>query len=423
MKLNYKLLISVAIFSVFATTSCKKDFNNADALSNSQIDNAVAAYNPFGLTVMESASIEDSIHITDPKYHYNLTEAMDISLAVDYGVKYYRMKITHDTWIQDKSRDSFFVNFQRVNQNGMLAVLNVNWASQEDTPQPFANPTDYANFLSDVLDSLSELHYKPAIIVVENEEGNFTKHQIDTSSVAAINASCQKYIDLLAAAIPVCKNMIWWDGSQGIQLTDGGFTTRQLTYLTWDWLKNERKQPVVAKTFANNSMPPIIVPDLYLNPQPPYIKNPIAIGKFYTSKLATMDISFTNMHWYEPVKIRNWIVSKNGGTPWQFGISPDSLSRGSLDQVLSYLNYKIPKKVISNETGQLDNSAKLNKAMTDKYLKRPQGAFYIAVFFDGDGKGNYDPVAMHNTFKNKSGNTYTLRSNGLQFKQTNAGLK
>lgn len=424
MKSKRFTLIGLSALFVSLLVSCKKDFQNSDAVSTSGSNAAIARYNPFGLNVMKSASDENPDHITNPDFHYLLSETSSIALANDYGVQYYRMKISHDAWVQNNVRDTFFVNYKNANQHGLKVVLNVNWDSQEDTPQPFANPADYTDFLSDVLDSCSAMHLKPAMIVVENEEGNYTKHQIDTSSVAGINADCQKYVDILNAAVSVCKTYTWWDGTRGQKLTNGGYTTRQLTFLVWDWLKNEKNQPDQARTYANNTMPPAVVKDLYEKPQPPYIANPIAIGKFYTASYSSVAFSYTNVHWYEPVKIRNWSNTREHSTPWKKGVSPDTISKGGIDWVLAYLGEKIPKKIISNEAGQLTNSSKLNKAITDKFLSRPFNAFDIAVWFDGDGKGNYDPVALHNTIEDAKGNWYyTFRSNGLQFKTTNAGLK
>ena len=424
MKSNQFLLFSITAFLFFSFISCKKDFQNSNAVSVSSFDAAVAKYNPFGLEAMPSAADENPDHITNPDFHNVLSEDMSVTLANDYGVHYYRMKISHDFWIKTVNRSTFLNDYKNANQHGLLVVLNVNWDEAEETALPFANAADYANFLDDVLDSLNAMHYKPAIIVVENEEGNTSRHEINTTSSATIAIDCQKYADILAAAINVCKNYTWWDGQKGQKLTNGGYTTRQLTYLTWDWIKNEKNDLKAARTFANNTMPPAIVNDLYQKPQPPYIANPIIIGKFYSSKYASMGISFSNMHWYEPVKIRNWSDSREHGTPWNKGVSPDTLSKGGLDWVLGYLNTKIPKKIISNETGQLTTSAKLNKAITNKYLTKPMGAFSVAVWFDGDGKGLYDPVALHNTFQDANNNwIYSLRSNGTQFKQTNAGLK
>ena len=404
--------------------SCKKDFQKEDAAGAIASSAAMARYNPFGLNAMKSASDENPDHITNPDLHYSLSDAASITLAREYGVQYYRLKISHDAWVINNNRDSFFADYKSANQQGLKIVLNVNWDAQEDTPLPFASPADYTSFLRSVLDSCNAMHYKPAMIVVENEEGNYTKHQIDTSSAAGIAADCQRYVDILNGALAECKNYAWWDGTKGQKLTNGGYTSRQLTFLVWDWLKNEKNMPDQARTYANNNMPPAVVKDLYQKPQPPYIANPIDIGKYYTSSYAAVNISYTNIHWYEPVKIRNWSNTREHATPWRKGVSPDTLSNGGLDWVLAYINSKISRRVISNEAGQLTTSSKLNKALTDKFLSRPFNAFDIAVWFDGDGKGNYDPVALHNTIEDAQGNFYyTLRSNGVQFKATNTGLK
>ena len=90
--------------------------------------------------------------------------------------------------------------------------------------------------LKDILDTLNVLHLKPEVIVVENEESNSLYHVIDNTSQSTIYASMQKYVDQLSAAVTVCKTYLWWNGTLGVKVTNGGFTTRSITYDTWYWM-------------------------------------------------------------------------------------------------------------------------------------------------------------------------------------------
>ena len=169
-------------------------------------------YNIFGIYPGPSAS-EDLIAYTgNPKFQYDLTNARGISLARAYGSKYFRLHVSHDRWSTDTGKTNFIGFMKKVSDSGMQAVLNVNWNETDQTPDPFPKGSDYAIFLKEVLDSLNANFLKPTVIVVENEPANFNNHLIDTSSNESIDADVKKYIDQLAAAIPVCKSffLVGW---------------------------------------------------------------------------------------------------------------------------------------------------------------------------------------------------------------------
>ena len=133
-------------------------------------------YNIFGLYAGQSAS-EDIIDFTsDPRYQYNLTNAKDIALAKQYGVKYYRMQVSHDRWITDTGKTNFINYIGRVIDSSLLPVLNVNWNETDQIPDPFPDANEYRIFLTEVLDSLNANQLKPEVIVVENEPANFNNY-------------------------------------------------------------------------------------------------------------------------------------------------------------------------------------------------------------------------------------------------------
>ena len=381
-------------------------------------------YNVFGIYVGESASEDNLDYTGNPRYQYGLTIAKDIALAKYFGVKYYRMHVSHDRWITDSGKTNFLNYIQRAADSGLAPVLNVNWNETDQTPDPFPDAGEYSIFLSEVLDSLNDRFIKPAVIVVENEPANFNNHLIDTSSDAGIDADVQKYIDELAGAITVCQSSMWFDGSTGIKVCDGGFMVRQMTFVTYDWLKNVKKNENAAKTFANNSMPPSIAKDIQNKKYPEYVSIRLRIAYDLINGMKNLDLNYINLHWQEPAKVRSWDYNKEGGDPYALGISPDSVSKDVLTWVVQYFNENLPHVLISNEIGQLNTSVILNKRITDNFLAFPDNVFPIVCWYDADGNNNYDVKSLHNTlFDDMDKTYYELRPNGLQFQQTMKSLK
>lgn len=381
-------------------------------------------YNIFGIYVGQSAS-EDKLDFTgNPRYQYGMTNAKDVSLAKFFGVKYYRLHVSHDRWITDSGKSNFLNYMQRVSDSGLAAVLNVNWNETDQTPDPFPDAGEYSIFLKDVLDSLNAKEIKPAVIVVENEPANFNNHVIDTSSDAGIDADVAKYINELAAAIPVCRSFKWFDGSTGVKICDGGYMVRQMTFVTYDWLKNVKKNDNAAKTFANNSMPPSIAKDIQKTKYPDYVTTRLRIAYDLINGMKNLDLDYINLHWQEPAKVRSWDYSKEGGDPYLMGTSPDSISKDVLTWVVQYFNENLPHVLMSNEIGQLNTSVILNKRITDNFLAFPDNVFPIVCWYDADGNNDYDVKSLHNTLFDDSDKAYyELRPNGIQFQTTVKSLK
>ena len=381
-------------------------------------------YNIFGLYAGQSAS-EDIIDFTsDPRYQYNLTNAKDIALAKQYGVKYYRMQVSHDRWITDTGKTNFINYIGRVIDSSLLPVLNVNWNETDQIPDPFPDANEYRIFLTEVLDSLNANQLKPEVIVVENEPANFNNHIIDTTTSEGLDADVKKYTDELAAAVSVCNSYQWFDGSRGVKITDGGYMVRQMTFVTYDWLYNVKKNYSAAKAFANNSMPPSTATDIQKKKYPDYISIRLQVAYDLMNGMKNLDLSYINLHWQEPAKIRAWDYNKEGGDPYALGINPDSVSKDVLTLVVQYFNENLPFTVISNEIGQLNTSVLLNQRITNYFLSFPEDVFPIVCWYDADGNYDYDVKALHNTLFDDLGKTYfEIRPNGLQFQQTVKSLK
>lgn len=418
--------MGVLIIIPFFLFSCRKQdsiVNPQSNISTTVVQQSTAfIYNPFGIMCMPSAANENTKDMSTPALQYALTAQNGINLAVDYGVKYYRMQLYNDKWTNASTRAGFLYVYSQANLAGLKVLLNVNWYYTDSTPKPFPDAVAYGNFLKSVLDTLNAIQKKPELIVVENEEENSNRHVYDFTSTTTMHATQQKYIDQLTTATAICNSYTWWDGTVGVKVTNGGFTTRGITYNVWNWLKNEVPDTAAARTFARNAFSPAVYTDLYRKRMPSYLTMAIDMGKYFETAYKSIALSYMNLHWYEPARIRGWNMAKEKVTPWSLGISPDSLSPGVLDQVDAYFNAKFSQKMVAQETGQLTTSSVLNKFMTDKYLTRPYGFFDYACWYDGDSNSEYESKAMHNTTVVNGVDSYTKRSNGLSFENTNTIL-
>ena len=416
----------VAIFFIMLTFSCKKEITSKNSVATvTNFNESVSVfYNPFGVYVAASAINENLANTSDPLKQYELTYLKKIPLAVDYGVAYMRMMVYQEKWKDTAFRNGFLFNFTSIVQNGMKVLLNVNSNAIDGNAYPFPDANAYSNFLKEILDTLNKRHLKAELIVVENEETNGLYHTINLTSQATIDSSLQCYVNELTAAANVCKNYTWWDGKTGVKITNGGFTTGAITYNVWDWLYNDIKDTANARKYAVNSMAPKTYNNLYTSLRyhkvpPLYIQTSINMGTFLQIKYQTISLSYTNIHWFEPIKVRGWNETTEGGTPWSKGVSQDSTSKNVLETSITYYTNKFTPKVISNAIGQLTTSANLTNDICAKVLTRQDGAFYYACWFDGDGNNYYDAKALHNTLTTYS---YTIRPSGSAFKQRNTGV-
>lgn len=421
------LLRNLMILTVISSLlfSCQKDISKEQKMvvnASMQNNSSLVKYNPFGVIVLASAVNQNVNNTSNPAKQYQLSAQNSINLAVDYGVKFYRMQIYNDKWLDSTSRRGFLYVYSQANLAGLKVLLNVSYYNSDAIPEPFVTGAQYGVFLKSVLDTLNALKIKPELIVVDNEEANKNRHLFDFTSTATIQQSQQLYIDQLSVATTMCNSYLWWDGATGVKVTNGGFTTRGITYNVWDWLRNEKKDSLAAVTFAKNAFPPKTYAALIKKTTPLFITTAVDMGKYYINAFQSIPMSVVNLHWYEPCIMRGWDSTKEGTTPKALGISEDSMSVGVLDQVLAYLTEKFPQKIVGQEVGQLTTSPVLNKQMTSKFLKRQYGAFDYACWYDGDSNTPYEAKALHNTSIKNGIDSYTKRNSGLKFEETNTSL-
>ena len=316
--LSKRGLYVIAIILVF---SCKKNSEtkfSGPAAVNASVNNRAGAaeiFNPFGVMVLASAAVDTGKDLSTPSRQKLLSAQNAVNLAVDYGVRYYRMQIYYDKWMSSTTRQGFLYCYSQANTAGLKVLLNVNWYYTDSVAKPFADAAAYTAYLKSVLDTLNAMQMKPELIVIENEEQNMNRHIFDMSSTTALHSSQQKYIDQLSSGTALCNDYVWWDGTVGIKVTNGGFTTRGITYNVWNWLKNETGDTTAARTFAINAFSPKVYADLYRKKLPSYLSTAIDMGNYYISAFQQIPMSVVNLHWYEPAKVRGWNMTKEQISP------------------------------------------------------------------------------------------------------------
>lgn len=427
MKNRINAFAGIVVCMAILLTSCQKELAAITRDGDPPQDDSTSALfdNPFGVFMIGSASDEMPANTSDPSKQYELSYANKMLLAKDYRVKYIRQLIYEDKWNDDFFRKGFLLNFYAATTNGFKVLLNVMAHPITSNPDPFPDAEAYSSLLRDILDTLNAYQMKPELIVVENEEANSLYHVIDQTSQESIYADMQKYVDELTAAVSVCKNFTWWDGQQGVKITNGGLTTRAIIYDTWYWLYYTKKDTAAAREYAVNSLTPSTYYNMYSSLQntgaiPDYIMSSVNTYKFLREKYELLDLSYINIHWYEPAKARGWDDAVEGATPWSMGISPDSTSKNVLETSIAYLADLYTPKVVSNEVGQITTSANVTHEMCNKITKHLSGSFTYATWMDADGSSVYEKKALHNTFMNSGIDSYTLRQSGTLFKQANA---
>ncbi|HVX25356.1 MAG TPA: hypothetical protein VHB70_03385 [Parafilimonas sp.] len=397
-------LLTLCIFlSFIATTSCTKNANeepgNFSGISNnSNSAHPTATGNFFGVLTNAAYSKQT------PKASDTLTLLSfekKLELASYYGVKYIRMSITHDAWVASNGSKNFIDNFQTACNEGFSVLLNVNYnAPSLHGAQNFASTAEYGNFLTSVLNSISarDPNLKPALVVVENEEANPVYYINNTTSTV------DSYVNLLKTAIAICA-------PRSIKVTNGGITSYLLTLATWDWLRTKYGSSA-ANTWASN----VMAPNFYSTINSTLMANYITLAKYTINKYSSLPLSYVNIHWYEPLKASQFAANRLGNPYFSaYSIDSTQITAGALDSCVSYLNASFNHiSVITNETGQLSKSNRLTSSILRKYInyQATSANFPIVSWYDGDGGGVNNAIALHNAISTDS---FTVRSSGLSF--------
>lgn len=386
--------------------------------------------NTMGVYVGRTSPEAALDQMSNTDYQETLKRDSAIACALQYHAKYIRLNLFKDLWDDQTpmgGREFFLDYYRAVKDAGILPVLNVNYhRSDYSTPEPFPDPAIYSSYLTEVLDSLNAIQFKPAIIIVENEEANFTQYAIDTSDDTRMYADLQRYVDQLAGAIAVGSNYTWWDGSRGVEVTNGGLMTRSITFVAWDWLNNTVKDKGLTEYYETHAFGPTMYRQVNKVPLLSFIDKRIKINKYLESKLNALPMKYINIHWTEPIATRAWEVDREGGYPEDFGISEDSIGRSVLDLTVLYYHKTMPgKKLMSNEISQLTYSPILMQLLINKVIEHPFGAWDIVTFYDADNNDLYGSKGLHNTLPTVGGFqfTYVLRDNGVVLEQNLKNLK
>lgn len=434
---KYTYLIFLISYNCLILYSCQKKINTndiADSIDDIPIDDTIGTngdfdtsliryysdINTFGVYIGKSAPTDNIADITNLRLLEPLKRDSAIACAKDFFARYIRLNVFKDLWDDTAPLGGrqFFLNYCKASRDANLAgVININYHQSDfSTPQPYATPEEYSPYFKEVLDSLNAIRYRPAIIHVENEELNTKQYAIDTSNDEAMYRDLQKYIDQLTAAVNIANNYVWWDGKIGVDVTHGGFLLRDINYSVWSWLKNDKQQNDLAEYYSTNALNPLQNDQINKIVLPRFMDVRIKMARFLEDKMNALPIKYVNIHWNEPCKIRGWNDDLVGGTPSDFGVSPDSIGQNVLDLTMLYYHHRMPNKlVMSNEITVSTLSVPLVSQLMGKLREHPYFGHNIVIIYDSDNQDIYASKAFHNTFPGKGIQfSYSMRPNGLE---------
>lgn len=303
----------------------------------------------------------------------NFTVDKRTAVALSLNAPYVRNTISMDTWTGSSGPYDNYVNA------GLKVVLNV--TSTQQTGRPVAFPKDmngYRNSFNAITNT-----YEPEVIVVENEEINKNYH----------SGPVTDYIQMLQVALDVCH-------SKGIKVTNGGIYGTQLEILTYRYLVTKGQSR--ADSFANGCMSPY---------QVNAAKTPNSNAKLEADvrQLDTLlnfysNLDYINIHPYEALDPDLTTVAMRA--------SVTSATPVVIADMQEYLIQRTGKTVMTNETGQRDNtSAALVTSMLNLYDKLD---FPYAIWYSGIPGDKAGAAGLFNY------NTGSLDPNGTAFAAFNA---
>lgn len=389
------LILQFCIFIIFfcssACTKIEKKGYSGGSVNLSKLA-PVDYKNPFGVLINKSNGIK-------------LAPNDRVQLAHELGVQYIRLSIESGNWNDPVKQREFLDNYKLYSAlNPPIEVLlNVSWQSEIGGPVPFPGVTvAYKAYVKGLIDTLTSGRYAaPALVVVENEENNPNFHAIRNSN------DLNKYVAQLRYVIQLCKQ-------KNIKVANGGFTTLGMNLLVWDYYKNVLNDSIKADEHLKKMLPPEVTLDMNSYK----IQTKISIVKTLIGSYASLDLSYFNFHWYEPVQALFWTDSVPPTS-----IDTNHISPGVLENILNYLRYNAPtagKQIITNEAGQVTFSSAIPEEITCALQSFPVVSWY-------SGDGNYDKElvkyqakALHNAQRGIP--TYSLRPNGIAYKNNIAAI-
>jgi len=256
-----------------------------------------------------------------------VNSAQGMNAVKDLGVSYYRpsQAIFIDTW------NGSCAECDAALQAGLKLVLTVR--TGRGGLSPSAPPSDLAAFqrtLGDILDK-----YKPAVLVVENEE----------NSAIFYTGSPEQYGAELKAACDIAHG-------RGVKCTNGGLVSALVALLAWDHYV-AAGDAAGAQDFASKAFDPSQQRLL----DTPQARAQIDKGKALLGVYKAAGIDYLNFHWY-------------------------IADTAALDKSVAYLQAQAGLPIITNEVGQFTDDPNQTKAVMQALvgLKIP-----IAVWFGLDG--------------------------------------
>ncbi len=302
----------------------------------------------------------------------SLTTDSKISVLEKLNVQYTRTSLVMSNW------DGYWDEFERFDAGGYKVFANICYGKATALlPSPYTKDTiSYKKTLSDILDT-----YSPAMVIIENEETDVTKH----------SGSMKEYINELTAAIGVVHQ-------HGLKGTNGGLSIRPLTYLVYRYYYNKGEYDK-ADDFAQRCIPERFIYNISHPGTNPVLEDKLTSWDSLITAYKTIPIDYVNAHIYEPIKYRG----ERNATALSKNIT--EATPGALQEICDYLTATIGKKIISTEMGQLNKQPNLVVSMLD--TSSAAGLKYL-IWYSGDGGPN-SAVALHNP-------DGTLRNNGVAFR-------
>ncbi len=221
-------------------------------------------------------------------------------------------------------------------QNGYKVLLNINNSNYKT---PF--PTDLVTYESNLRSVLNV--YASEVVVIENEEANQYQPGKQNNNQYHLG-SLADYINELTVAVKVCEE-------KGLAVTNGGLTPIVISSLYNYYIINNKPDSA-----------------LWLKTQMGGVSKDtarIARADSLITAYRQLDLSYVNLHWYEPNKDKTRMT-------------------GVLNVMINYLEQQTGKKVITNETGlKTDNPSFVTQLMQQWDNANSK----YAIFFDENGIG------------------------------------
>ena len=288
--------------------------------NTNQSSNANAAYTPgtteFGVMFADISSVQDKLDILKQLH-----------------VKTTRMTLSMDTWNGSNA------SLEALQNAGYKVLLNVYWKKIRNTdgsktPQPYPTGSELETYRSRLNDILTK--YKPAVLLVENEELVLKFHSGDISD----------YLNMLKVAVEVAH-------SKGVKVSDGGITNPQISLLIYDYLisQNQRDE---ASRFGKSAMSARVLKFAQSHNMNSDMGKKLEQAQKLLQGLRNIDIDYVNLHWYEP-------LSEKGTA--NVSASIGAVTPGALGHAVSFLKAVTGKDVILGECGQINTSASLTSSM------------------------------------------------------------